>query len=111
MDPYTAPAVLDGDDVPDIDDRLLECPRCGAAMELGFALTETTRFVSCSKLRRRFWFFGELLSQQSLLDRFLQVRSRYFCSHLCRGCGLFVVDTPRELAPEEAVSLAVRHDV
>ena len=81
------------------------CPRCGKAMDAGFAHKAAgLSFVAPEKLDH-FIFIDEDLSQAGL-HKFLPSKAEYFRSFLCRSCKLYVVDYSRSLSRPEAEQLA-----
>jgi hypothetical protein len=67
------------------------CPRCGNALEAGFAHKAAgLSFVVPDKLQH-FVFVDEDISKAGL-SKYLPWAARYFRSYLCRSCELYIVD-------------------
>ena len=67
------------------------CPRCGKALEAGFAARAMgLSFVAPEKLQH-FIFLDEDLGKAGL-RALLPSPAEYFRSYLCRSCELYVID-------------------
>lgn len=111
MDPYTAPAVQEVDDIPDIELQLSKCPVCGETMELCFTSSENVGYIPSAKVGKSFVLFGERLRQRSFWDQLFEIRilSRFYISHLCRGCSCYVVDGRREFTLPQVRRVIAQH--
>ena len=82
-----------------------KCPRCGAALQAGFAhRTIGLSFVGPEKLEQ-FVSLDEDLAQAGL-RKLLPSRAEYFRSYLCRGCELYVIDFSMVFGHAQAKELA-----
>ena len=84
---------------------LAACPRCGAALEAGFAHKATgLSFVAPGKLDR-FLTVDEDLTRSGL-RKLVPSWAEYFRSYLCRACELYLIDFGATLGQDEAQRLA-----
>ncbi len=82
-----------------------KCPRCEKPLSAGFASKAAgLSFVAPDKLKH-FAFLDEDLSGAGL-SKLLPSKAKYFRSHLCRGCELYLIDFSAVLSREEAEQLA-----
>src|SRR6266851_7748359 len=75
-----------------MSENVLEsCPRCGTALEAGFAHKAIgLSFVAPEKLER-FLSIDEDLARSGL-RKLLPSKAEYFRSYLCRSCELYLID-------------------
>jgi hypothetical protein len=90
------------------ENALETCPRCGAALEAGFAGKAIgLSFVTPDKFER-FAFLDEDLAKSGL-RKLLPSKAEYFRSYLCRSCELYLIDfgttLDRSQAEQDARSL------
>lgn len=87
------------------DQPLQNCPRCGAALERGFAhKTLGLSFVAPDKLEQFFSLDEDLA--HSGLRKLLPSKAEYFRSYLCRTCELYLIDYGTTLDQAQARRLA-----
>jgi hypothetical protein len=80
---------------------LTTCPRCGQPLQAGFAAKAAgLSFVAPDKFKR-FVFLDEDLGKAGW-TKLLPSWAKYFRSHLCRGCELYLVDYSACLSRHEA---------
>lgn len=83
-----------------------KCPGCGGPLEHGFSHKACgLSFVAASKFRS-FAFVDEDLNKRTWRQRLLPSPARYCPSHLCRACGLYLVDYETTLSRKEANAAA-----
>jgi hypothetical protein len=81
------------------------CPRCGAALQAGFAAKAIgLSFVAPDKLER-FAFLDEDLAKSGL-RKLLPSKADYFRSYLCRSCDLYLIDFGTTLDRGQAEQVA-----
>ncbi len=87
------------------DHALETCPRCGAALEAGFAHKAIgLSFVAPEKMER-FLSIDEDLARSGL-RKLLPSKAEYFRSYLCRSCELYLIDYRTTLDQSQAKQLA-----
>lgn len=86
--------------------ELESCPRCGGALEAGFAhKSNGLSFVTPQKLDQ-FISVDEDLAQAGW-RKFVPCRVEYFRSQVCRNCELYLIDYGTALSHAEAKELAL----
>ena len=81
------------------------CPRCGEAMEAGFAHKAAgLSFVAADKLQH-FIFLDEDVAKAGW-SKLLPSVAAYFRSYLCRSCELYIIDYSSILDRDEATAAA-----
>lgn len=73
------------------ENALETCPRCGSALQAGFAAKALgLSFVAPEKLEH-FAFLDEDLAKSGV-RKLLPSKAEYFRSYLCRSCELYLID-------------------
>jgi hypothetical protein len=81
------------------------CPRCGKAIEAGFAhKAPGLSFVAPEKLEH-FVFLDEDVAK-SALSKLVPSGAAFFRSYLCRSCELYIVDYSTTLDRDQANQVA-----
>ena len=81
------------------------CPRCGKALEAGFAhRAPGLSFVAPEKLQH-FIFLDEDVAKSGL-GKLLPSAAEFFRSYLCRSCELYVIDFSTTLDRTQAKQAA-----
>ena len=81
------------------------CPRCGSALEPGFAGKAIgLSFIAPEKLKR-FSFIDEDLASSGLA-KILPSKWAAFPSYVCRSCKLYLIDYSKTIGRTEAKQMA-----
>ncbi len=81
------------------------CPRCGNALEAGFAhRAPGLSFVASDKLQQ-FIFLDEDVAKSGL-SKLLPSAAAFFRSYLCRSCELYIIDYSVTLDRAQAKQVA-----
>lgn len=84
------------------DEKLTNCPRCGAPFELGFSVKACGLSSIPSSKFRSFAFADEDLNKRTWLQRLFFSLARYCHSYLCRPYGLYLLDYESVVTRKEA---------
>ncbi len=87
------------------DTALTACPRCGTALEAGFAAQAIGLSFGAPENFERFAFLDEDLAKSGL-RKLLPSKAEYFRSYLCRSCELYLIDFGTTLDRRQAEQVA-----
>ena len=84
----------------------MQCPRCQRSMTLGFASSAATIPRLTPQQVIAFIHADQDVHAPPLWKKFLPHVAAYFVSHLCEGCGVYVIEFHRSLSSDEAKAMA-----